>query len=316
MWSWVPGSAGCDLNSVSILGIREANPEQFLPCAFQRGLTCGAGVIYEPTLGGHYRPEVLFYHLLHGYNFAESAALSDIALCFVDMAVGDPLYNPHRAGKVPRMDIFAPPQPEITLGPFEDGTKTVRAVLPQTGPEPEVVRMVVEYGASRRYGEILSSSTGYRRAHEVALNGLSGSSFYHFRVRIIDPMGNETFSPDFIFYTREPDPLIAGLEADPSSVPVGHPFTLVMHLSSADGLDRLHACTVTLSVPALGVFDLDVTGLLSSLPKQVEFDPEGKTMRIRSNWPGFMVQGEYLFKLTIEHPSGVVRTAHDGLTVR
>jgi len=65
-----PGSVACDLNSNSIQNFHTRYDLAFLTAAFRRGLTAGAGVIAEPYLSGHHRPEVV-----GGLSEAEAAGL-------------------------------------------------------------------------------------------------------------------------------------------------------------------------------------------------------------------------------------------------
>lgn len=316
VWSWIPGSAACDLNSLSILGMREKEPKQFIPNAFLHGLTCGAGVVYEPTLGGHFRPEVFFYHLLNGFNFAESAALSNPGLCFVGMAVGDPLYNPHAEGKVPEMDVHPPPLPELTLSPFQSGQVEVTARIDTFNGPPDVMVAEMEYGPTKAYGFKDPFGSVFRMSHGLFMSGLSSSSFYHFRVRVMDPVGNVSETPDYLVYTRNPDPLIVGLAVDPEKSAPHAPFDLNLHLSSLHGVERLSSVLITLTAPSMGIKDLDVTGLFLKMPFWVESDPAVNTVLIHSTWPGFGKPGDYLFTVKGVHASGASAEDNALLSVR
>ena len=92
-WQWKAGSFACDLNSNSAQGLRDAGTVSFLCQAFQENLTAGAGVIAEPYLNGHNRPDVFLAYILDGYPWAEVSMVSDNAMKWMGLHVGDPLYR-------------------------------------------------------------------------------------------------------------------------------------------------------------------------------------------------------------------------------
>src|SRR5439155_542473 len=61
----------------------------------------------------------------------------------------------------------------------------------------------IDYGTSTAYGSSTSLNATLLTAHSAALNGLSGSTVYHFRVRSCDAAGNVATSNDVTFTTLD-----------------------------------------------------------------------------------------------------------------
>ncbi|GBE57917.1 disaggregatase related repeat protein [bacterium BMS3Abin01] len=57
----------------------------------------------------------------------------------------------------------------------------------------------VEYGTTTSYGSTTTLDTAISNQHVVSLSGLTAGTVYHYRVRTIDPSGNETVSGDYVF---------------------------------------------------------------------------------------------------------------------
>ena len=315
VWEWIPGSAACDLNSLSILGIREEEPPSFVANAFLRGLTCGSGVIYEPETVGHQKPEVLMHALLNGFNFAEASHLATPTLCFSNMSVGDPLYNPHRVGKIPHVDGTPPPIPgvEILAEPGVDTERTISLTLSTRGREPDLIVADVDYGPTPGHGNTVSSDAVFRVKHDLPLTGLAPSEFYHFKVRVEDPAGLTTEGPEAIFFTKLPAPLIVGAEPETQTVPVNTPFTLDLYMVSRGGIAEITSPSVSLTAPHLGVFDRDATSYFRALPRRLETDPANTTHLYHFTLPGFGATGSYLFEVAAVHGGSVI--VEDSCTV-
>lgn len=308
VWEWIPGSAACDLNSLSIIGIRDEAPASFLANAFLRGLTCGAGVIFEPETVGHQKPEVFFHSMLNGFNFAEASGLATPTLCFSNMAVGDPLYNPHRDGKTPVVDTTIPPVPRVTIE-AEPGVETERTVVLNIDTrkrEPDVVVAEIEYGPTASYGSTVPRGEVFRVRQKKLVEGLAPSTFYHFKARVFDPAGLPAETEDAIFFTEQPAPLIVGAEPDVQSVPVQTPFALDLYLVSEGGIEKITRCSVSLTAPDLGVIDHDATSYFAALPRVLETDPDLTTHLYHFTLPGFSAPGTYVFEVEAEHDGSVV----------
>ncbi len=308
VWEWIPGSAACDLNSLSILGIRDEAPPSFLANAFLRGLTCGTGVIFEPETVGHQKPEVFFHAMLNGFNFAEACGLATPTLCFSNVSVGDPLYNPHRAGKIPAIDSAPPPVPRVTIvaDPGVETERTLSLTIDTRRRESDVVVAEVEYGPTAGYGSTVPFGTVFRVGHDLAVTGLTPSTFYHFLARVEDPAGLTAETADAIFFTEQPTPLIVGAEPDTQSVPANTAFTLDLYMVSQGGIAMITSCSVALTAAHLDVIDRDATPYFSALPRVLETDPDLTTHLYHFTLPGFSVPGTYLFEVAAVHDGTVL----------
>ncbi len=204
VWEWLVGAVACDLNSNSGAGIRRPqSTTSFLSQAFYRGLTAGAGVTSEPYLNGHYRPEVLLYYILNGYNFAEASFASNPTLGWRDYAIGDPLYAPN-ATKWPDLDSLPPPFPMVQDTAPDSGSDTSRviSISIETGPsQPDLFVSRVYWGEDSGYGNIEDYGTVFHVEDERIITGLSPATTYHYMVTIMDPAGNTTSTGDLTFTT-------------------------------------------------------------------------------------------------------------------
>lgn len=209
VWEWLPGAVVCDLNSDS---------RNFGENAVQRGAGCYAGVIGEPYLTGHQRPNVLLYYIMQGYTFAEASILSTPTVGWMPINVGDPLYAPMKT-KTPVVDTQYPqPAPGFPVVSDNDasGTRTITVVVDGSA-EPEVVKIQVDYGFTTNYGLTVNSGQGYWHGRDIDLEGLLGNTNYHYRLTLTDPMSNVTVTGDFIFDTG----------AVPNTAPTAYPQTVV-----------------------------------------------------------------------------------------
>lgn len=203
VWEWLPGAIACDLNSNSLTasGLRSGGTSSFSAAALQRGATCASGVIGEPYLTGHQRPNVLLHYIMQGYNFVEASALSTPSVGWMPINVGDPLYTPLKA-KTAVLDTQPPAlaaTPSVSDN-VDSGTRTITVVLDQS-MEPEVASVIIDYGYTTAYGLSAESGQGYWAARTIDLAGLQGNSTYHYRVTLTDPVGNITVSDDYAFTT-------------------------------------------------------------------------------------------------------------------
>ena len=204
VWEWMVGSIACDLNSNSGAGVRRPETTtSFLSQAFYRGLTAGAGVTGEPYLNGHYRPEVLLYYVLNGFNFAEASFISNPTLCWRDYAIGDPLYLPN-GPKAADIDSTPPPFPFVEdFAPNSGGdTSRVIGISIETTPEvPDLIKSRIDWGEDDTYGNVEDFGTVYHVEDERRLTGLTPGTVYHYMVTITDPAGNTTSTGDHEFVT-------------------------------------------------------------------------------------------------------------------
>ena len=206
VWSWLPGSVACDLNSDSLGGYSIRNylaGPTFGASALQNGATCVSGVVNEPYLTGHQRPNVLLYYMLKDYTFAEASTLATPNTAgWMAINIGDPLYAPMKAKtlvKDTQSPAFASGFPNDTPG-SSPSERTINIIVSDS-PEPEVAQVKIEYGLSTSYGSTVLSGEGFWRRHTFLLSNLTPSSVYHYRVTLTDPAGNVTITGDLTFST-------------------------------------------------------------------------------------------------------------------
>ena len=235
VWSWLPGSVACDLNSASLStgGVRSGSGNSFGAAALERGATAVSGVIGEPYLSGHQRPNVLLYYIMQGYNFAEASTLSTPTIGWMPINVGDPLYTPMKS-KTATLDTQNPALaagfPRVSTN-VDSGTRTVYLMVDQTS-EPEVVKIELEYGFTASYGLKVGSGQGYWGSRAMVLTGLLGNSTYHYRLKLTDPVGNTTTTGDYTFTTGSvPN---TAPTADDQTVVVEHDKSSPITLTASD----------------------------------------------------------------------------------
>jgi hypothetical protein len=169
-WEWKTGAFACDLNSNSAQGIRSAGTVSFLCQAFQENLTAGAGVIAEPFLNGHNRPDIFLAYILDGFSWAEASAISDPGVKWQSLHLGDPLYRIDPANAT--LDTTAP-APIVWLGA---GHASLEYVLPAVaGDAPggdEVFRVSsIALGSSPAVTPSAVNQPDDRRRQIVSLGG-------------------------------------------------------------------------------------------------------------------------------------------------
>ena len=227
VWSWLPGSVVCDLNSNSLDASKlrvAGGPGSFGCSALARGATCVSGVVSEPYLTGHPQPDTLLYYMFKGYTFAEAAALSTPAIGWMPINVGDPLYAPFKSKtlvKDTQAPALAAGYPAISLGagPLD----RVVNLLVNDSPEPDVAQVTIDYGTTTAYGSTVTSGQGFWRRFALTLPSLLASTTYHYRITLTDPAGNVTVLGDMTFSTNTTPPAITS--AAPAAGAVGSLYT-------------------------------------------------------------------------------------------
>jgi chitodextrinase len=211
-WEWLPGSIADDLNSGYYFGMN----------ALSRGASAAMYSRAEPYLDGTHRPHVWYFYILQGYNFAEASALATPNIGWMETSEGDPLYAPMQP-KTPVLDTQAPMlvsgYPKFSLDAITGNTIMQLAVDDSNGPE--VAKATIEYGLDSSYGFVATSTPGYHRISKANLRWANGVT-YHYRITLTDPVGNTTFSPDFIYtpasvetpFTGTPAAIPGTLEAE------------------------------------------------------------------------------------------------------
>ena len=208
-WGWLPGAVACDLNSNSMENLQNTTT-CFGAGAFYQGLTAGCGVISEPGLSGHTHPEKLLYYILNGYNFAEAAYHAEPALGWKTRNIGDPLYNPMKA-KTPEKDTVAPPMPVITSWSANSARtrEKIRVSISTDGRAPDLVLCKFQFGLTSTYDSTMDYGTWfsgkqvrvYKMVHDIDVRNLLPDTLYHFKVMLMDPVGNITETGDLTFST-------------------------------------------------------------------------------------------------------------------
>ena len=187
VYEWLPGSFAIDLNSGPYFGVQ----------ALHHGASAASYVVDEPYLDGHQRPNVVYYFLLNGYDFAEAAALSTPYIGWMNMNEGDPLYAPTQP-KTLAVDTQVPAAsagyPKLAADPASNNT--IMSLMVDNSRGPMVVSVKVEYGADTRYGSVVSS-VGYSRVPKVSLPWPPGT--YHYRVTLTSPVGIVTTTSDSVY---------------------------------------------------------------------------------------------------------------------
>lgn len=75
----------------------------------------------------------------------------------------------------------------------------LEAFIKMVTNEPSSI--VVDYGATSRYGERISADNTFSNTHRVRIPGLRHNKVYHFRVTFRDIFGNTTVSKDYVLDT-------------------------------------------------------------------------------------------------------------------
>ncbi len=309
-WEWLPGSVACDVDSNSGANPWNPSPANFLPSAFLRGLTCGAGCIAEPYLSGHPRPEVLLHYILGGFTFAEAAMLSDPTARWTSIYLGDGMYNPFRQGKIPALDVADPAIGEIRIlrGPL--GTdRTIRLTLADAGA-PEVVVASVNYGPTQVPAVAAGGGSRWSRRPEIVLPGLPPSSVIRFVATVTDPVSRTATSPLHFTFTETPAPTLARALPSSQSVTAGNAADITLVHARTDVLDPILAATLLLDAPALGVTGLDVTAAVPALATETLTSPDFTEFLVRLTIPtAGLPPGTYTLALGVQTVSGQASAA-------
>lgn len=308
VWEWKVGSAACDLNSNSIANFREVSPGSFLGSAFQRGLTCGAGCIAEPYLDGHPFPEVFLYYMLNGYPFAEAARVSDPRAKWTQIYIGDPLYQPMRADKIPLIDGQAPP-PCRVLEAAASGTPgewRFRTMLDTTGFLPDLGTLTLHHGATPDYGFTVSGEDDRARLYHTALvTGLGSDELVHYRADYTDPAGNIGPGEEMVIHTAlETQPVVTRIYASATTIPSGTPVDLEIVFGAQDGVMSLTTHMVTVTAAHMGWNRLNVTREFRNPPAILYYSADETV--IASRLEGLLLPdpGTYLIEIEATSPAG------------
>ncbi|MCG2694494.1 TIGR03790 family protein [Candidatus Parcubacteria bacterium] len=184
---WLPGAIACDLDSNS--GSMIPSATSFLKGAFEKGLTAGTGVVSEPYVFGHPKPEIFLWGMLQGFNFSEAVGMSSKVARWKTIAYGDPIYNPNKSKRKVRDTL-----PPVIIQVYSDANEnsdTVYSVTARidTNSEPEAVEFMIEYGHDN-YGNVIEYDNVFSTEKTFTLSELSPGTDYRYRVTVRDPVGN------------------------------------------------------------------------------------------------------------------------------
>jgi tetratricopeptide (TPR) repeat protein len=93
---FVPGAIAVHIHSFSAATLRDPNANWVAPLV-TKGAAASLGNVYEPYLQLTANLNIFNDRLLHGFTLAESAYMSQRALSWMSVVVGDPLYRPYAA---------------------------------------------------------------------------------------------------------------------------------------------------------------------------------------------------------------------------
>ena len=91
---FVPGAVAVHIHSFSAATLRDPNANWVAPL-LTKGAAASLGNVYEPYLQLTANLNIFNDRLLHGFTLAESAYMSQRALSWMSVVVGDPLYRPY-----------------------------------------------------------------------------------------------------------------------------------------------------------------------------------------------------------------------------
>jgi uncharacterized protein (TIGR03790 family) len=204
-FEWLPGSVGCDLNSDSASGMRSGRA--WVGGAFQRGLTCAAGVIGEPYLNGHARPNVLAYYLLQGYTFGEASMLSTPYFFWQCVNLGDPLFAP-MAERPGGIDTSTPVVVDgsVSATNVDLDSAEITFAIEGTLSAPEVARANIRYGTTTACTDGEQTPRGYWRQGRLNLTNLNSGTTYYYQLVLVDPFGNAATTSVASFETENAPP--------------------------------------------------------------------------------------------------------------
>ncbi len=237
VWSWVPGALACDLDSNSIQNFHDPNRSRpsFLSSGLERGLAGASGVIAEPYINGHTRPEVMLYYILQGRTFAEATAVADPKIGWRTVHIGDPLYTPFH-GKARKADTVPPYSYSQTKVDPATGDLLIDSFAYRWRGHPElaVFRLLSGEFPGQQSGGAFSKI--FRGAFHSSLTPATTfkNKAHYFAVETKDPAGN-TWQRLYLYSPRAWTGVYASLRMEETgTVPQG----TKIHLNFAYGSDQ------------------------------------------------------------------------------
>lgn len=216
-FDWVVGGVGSELHSFSALSLRMGR--RATKAMLDEGVTGTMGWVYEPWGIGMNFQTCLVYFIEKGYDFAESMHMTDVNNSCTTR-VGDPLYNIHKNIASKQRDIrlndtvdpiiskvcasikeegvyFTWETDDVTWGQVEYAT---HPLLPDE--HGTVVRDLfnIMYKTADYDPKYYSKRHGSDILHKVFIaKELMPNTVYYYRIRAIDPAGNEAISGNYTF---------------------------------------------------------------------------------------------------------------------
>ncbi|HHI81120.1 MAG TPA: TIGR03790 family protein [Planctomycetes bacterium] len=302
VWSWNVGSVASDLdsNSIQYFDARKAPRHGFLTKAMQRGLSAGAGVIAEPYLSGHVRPEIILYYLALGYPFQEASALADPALFWRGVRIGDPLYAPFLKTLTRSKDQSSPKLRWSRIAARAGTSVTLDLAIQRSPKAPELAKVLVNYGLHASMGKSFDPKRGHHARQYFDLPGLDPKAAGYFcQATWTDPVGHTVKTPVFAITPRA----IQGVDVHvqgPSSISKNAPLPLSFSVATQGSLSNLTGLKIELrqTLPTAGPW-IDITGLSFSLLNEAAFGPEFESLLFGIK-PNFPLQGSFEIRISAQ----------------
>ncbi len=180
-YSFANGAVGAQLTSYTANQIRDpSGTSAWVPNWINDGITATWGASSEPYSTGYAMGDILLNHFWHGYNFAESAYLSNPYQHWMMVFIGDPLYAPKIFQNVQISTDTQAPSQVVGLSEFSTNTQVV---LQWTKPFDNVG--VTGYNVYRN-GSFLALTQGIAYVDNQVQSGAT----YSYTVTAFDAAGN------------------------------------------------------------------------------------------------------------------------------
>ena len=164
---FVPGAVAIHIHSFSAGTLRDPNANWVAPF-ITHGAAASIGNVYEPFLQLTAHLDVFNDRLLHGFTFAESAYMSEQALSWMSVMVGDPLYRPY--GSWLQIDASRDSSKsannwrmyhEFAVKYFPNSSSRYRQMARQAASRARNCPMIEDIGLMEARDGNLPSATGY-----------------------------------------------------------------------------------------------------------------------------------------------------------
>ena len=301
VWEWLPGSIACDLNSNSIRNFHLPDPGTFLGSSFARGLTAGSGVVGEPYLSGHPRPEVLLYYVVQGFTWAEAAMVSEPALFWMGVHMGDPLYTPFRKGMKRVPDQTPPGAPVVKVKERKGSSVILDLSVPRRPSDPDLCTFQVDYGPTPAMGSRLPHGKAYKGNLAAPLSNLPDVPGFYLKVEGKDPVGLVSRTPVLAFCPRAFAAADARASVSPSQVAYGKLLTARFAVSALPGLAALKSFKIEME--GMG-YRFDVTWAVLASGTEIALGPGEETLLFALKAPALLPKGTYKFRVSASTAKG------------